>query len=164
MRLVSVTSVAIAAWIALGGLASGRPAVPGPTSAGPPPAWVETRAGDRWLAFSSYCWTRRGASGGGTGLCVDYRAPQNRRDLPTIRLRAGELARFHLGFKPRSVSLNIGRRSIPLSNVAAPSWRVIGAGGPALLFATSARGDASYAARLVVRGARPVGPPAKPPP
>ena len=77
-------------------------------------------------------------------------------------MRTGELARFHLGFRPRSVSLNIGRRSIPLSNAAAPSWRVIGAGGPALLFATSARGDASYAARLVVRGARPVGPPAKP--
>ncbi|MDX6647779.1 MAG: hypothetical protein QOK40_3506 [Miltoncostaeaceae bacterium] len=162
MRLVGGTSVAIAAWIALGGLAGGRPIAPAPTSAGPPPAWVQTRAGDRWLAFSSYCWTRRGASGAGTGLCVDFMAPQHRRDLPTIRLRAGELVRFHLGFKPHSVSLNIGRRSVPLSNVAAPSWRVIGAGGAALLFATSARGDASYAARLVVRGARPIGLPAKP--
>jgi hypothetical protein len=164
MRLVGATAVAIAAWVLLAAPARGRPAGPAPTSAGPPPAWIETAAGDRWLAFSSFCWSRRGRGGTGTGLCVDYIPPPRRRDLPVIRLRAGELARFHLGFRPRSVSLNIGRRSIPLSSVAAPSWRVIGPAGPALLYATSARGDASYAARLVVRGSPPVGPPAKPVP
>ena len=121
MRLVGRMSAASAAWLALGAVALGRPPRPPPTPAGPPPAWVGTAAGDRWLAYSSFCWSRAGGRGAGTGLCVDYAAPPRRRDLPTIRLRTGELVRFHLGFRPRSVSLNIGRRSIPLSNAAAPS-------------------------------------------
>jgi hypothetical protein len=163
MRIAGWTAVAASAWLALGAAALARPPGPAPDSVGPPPAWIGTAAGDRWLAFSSYCWSRRpGAGAPATGRCVDLIAPQHRRDLPTIRLRAGELVRFHLGFRPRSVSLNIGRRSFPLSNVAAPSWRVRGPGGVGLLFATHPRGDASYAARLVVRGWRRPGPPVKP--
>jgi hypothetical protein len=162
MRLAAWTSAAAAAWLALAAAATARPPGPAPDSGGPPAAWIETRSGDRWLAFSSYCWTRRPGPGApATGRCVDLIPPQRRRDLPTIRLRAGELVRFHLGFRPRSVSLNFGRRSFPLSNVAAPSWRVAGPGGVGLLFATHARGDASYAARVVVRGWRPAGPPVK---
>src|SRR5918911_2296530 len=107
MRRVGWPAVALAAWLVpAGGVA--RPAGRAPGSGGPPAAWVETRAGDRWLAFSSFCWSGPGAGGAATGRCVDYVAPQRRRDLPTIVLRTGELARFHLGFRPRSVSLNIG--------------------------------------------------------
>jgi hypothetical protein len=123
--------------------AAARPA--GPTPGGgtlsPPASWVDTAGGDRWLAFSTSCWTRG---------CIDYIPPEMRRDLPRIAVRPGERVVFHLGFTPRSLSLRVGRRSYPLPASAAPSWRVRG-GGLVVLQAFGRRGDAGYVARFLIR-------------
>lgn len=127
--------------------ADARPGPPAPEHAAvsPPPAWIETEHGDAWLAFSTYCWTR-----GGTGICVDYINPASRTDLPRVRVRRGEVVRIHLGVVPVDVTVSIGSRP-----VTAPRSRIleIRVTRPGLLVVTllHARGDASYAARLVAR-------------
>ncbi|MGH7960567.1 MAG: hypothetical protein ACRERD_01920, partial [Candidatus Binatia bacterium] len=77
-----------------------RPVEPPPTVENvvdvPPPAWVDAESGSHWLAYSTYCWR---------STCVDYVAPGDRDDLPTIRVRQGEMIRFHLEFRPREAVL-----------------------------------------------------------
>jgi hypothetical protein len=109
-------------------------------SLSPPASWVDTAGADRWLAFSTSCWTRG---------CIDYIPPERRTDLPRILVRPGERVVFHLGFTPRSLSLRVGRRSYTLPPSAAASWRVRG-GGVIALQAFGGRGDAGYVARFVV--------------
>ena len=139
-----VLALTAAACLGAVSTAAARPAGPMPRGAlSPPAAWVGTAAADRWLAFSTSCWTRG---------CVDYIPPERRRDLPRIVVRPGERIVFHLGFTPRSLSLRVGRRSYALPASAAPSWRVRG-GGVVALQAFGPRGDASYVARFIVRPA-----------
>ncbi|MDX6644704.1 MAG: hypothetical protein QOK40_431 [Miltoncostaeaceae bacterium] len=123
--------------------AAARPVAPAPRggSLSPPAAWVETAGGDRWLAFSTSCWTRG---------CIDYISPEMRRDLPRIGVRPGERVVFHLGLEPRALTLRVGRRSYALPASGAPSWRVRG-GGVVVLQAFAPRGDAAYVARFIIR-------------
>ena len=126
-----------------------RPPAPPSNAAGPPPAWVETRGGDRWLAFSTYCWTT---------VCADYIPPWDRDDLPGIALRRGEVVRFHLRYQPRRVTLRFfsagGANSTHAFRLApgrVVEWRVRGRGGIALLETFASKGDAGFVARLRIR-------------
>jgi len=136
--------IALTAAACLGGVsaAAARPMAPAPSrgSLSPPLSWVDTAGADRWLAFSTSCWTRG---------CIDYIPPERRTDLPRIVVRRGERVVFRLGFTPRSLSLRVGRRSYPLPASAAASWRAR-AGGVLALRAFGGRGDASYVARFVI--------------
>jgi len=125
--------------------AATSPAVPKPpppkvsgAASSPPPAWIETTAGDRWLAFGSYCWKT---------LCADFIPPEMRPELPRITLRRGETVRFHVGFAPRSLTLGVGGKTFKLAARRVSSWRAV-RGGLATLHARAASGSASYVARL----------------
>jgi hypothetical protein len=134
--LLSLALIAIGAPLA-------RALPPGPPpkrGGGPPPAWLEKPGTDRWLAYSSFCWTR---------MCADFVAPQLRTDLPRIRLARGATARFHLGFRPTSLTLaRSGGRSWRLPPTRVVAWRAAGP-GVYLLQAGVVGGDASYAFRVV---------------
>jgi hypothetical protein len=117
------------------------PKVPGVRSQ-PPPAWIETRGGDRWLAFSNYCWTT---------TCIDSRPFDQRRDIPRIPVARGELVRFHLGFRPTKLSLEVGSRTYPLKAARTASWRVRGKSGFVVLHSDKSGFNADYAAFLRVR-------------
>jgi hypothetical protein len=146
MRRSGTLALAAAVCLATAATAAARPPAPAPDrgSLSPPRAWVATPAGDRWLAFSTSCWT--------TG-CIDYVNPEMRRDLPRIAVRRGEVIRFHLGFAPRSLSLRVGTRTYTLRAGRTAAWRVRGRGGVLLLQAFGGKGDAGYVARLVIRAA-----------
>jgi len=126
-------------------VALGVPRPPAPKVSGaataPPPAWIETARGDRWLAFSSFCWKT---------TCVDFIPPAMRPELPRIALRRGETVRFHLAFRPTSLRLLVGNRAFKLAARRVVAWRVSG-GGLAVLEARAAQGSTSYAARLSAR-------------
>jgi hypothetical protein len=115
------------------------PTVPGVRSA-PPPAWIETRRGDRWLAFSSYCWTV---------TCIDSRPLEDRADIPRIVVTRGETVRFHLGFEPTKLSVKVGSVTYPLKAARVASWRARGTGKFSVVHATKGGFRAEYAARLV---------------
>jgi hypothetical protein len=117
------------------------PTVPGVNSA-PPPAWIETRAGDRWLAFFDYCWAR---------TCADSRPIEQRRDIPRLRVARGELVRFHLRFRPSSLRVEHGRKTYVLPAQRVAAWRVRGGTGYLKVTARAKPGRAEYAARVVVR-------------
>jgi hypothetical protein len=108
---------------------------------GPPPAWVRTARGERWLGYSSFCWAR---------ACVDYipsRCGESR--TPTLHLARREIVQFHLGFAPSEVAILRGRRAPPerLKAVRDPTWRVRDEGAFTLFArAKSPGGDASYIA------------------
>jgi hypothetical protein len=128
-------------------VAAGQPSDPPPKVAGvanpPPPAWVDLGSRDRWLAYSSFCWTT---------ACVDFIPPARRPDLPVLSSTHGSRLRFHLGFLPRSTSLalvdaNGTRRRWLLARARTPAWRAVTT-GVLILEARSARGSASYAFRL----------------
>lgn len=113
---------------------------------GPPPAWIETEGGSYWLAHASYCWRAQ---------CADYVGIADRDDVPTVRVRKGEVVRFHLGFDPRELSVSLEGSNV--SKTLAPGrvaeWTVPGSGG-VWLFAQAAPGqggaDASYVLKLAV--------------
>ena len=115
------------------------PSAPG-VNRRPPPAWVQTARGARWLGYSSFCWD---------GLCADYASPRcGDGHTPTLHLTRGEVIRFHLAFKPTESALSRGLRARTkrLELVRSPSWRVRAA-GPFTLFVRPKRGgDASYTA------------------
>jgi hypothetical protein len=117
------------------------PGQPPKRGGGPPPAWLEKPGADRWLAYSTYCWTT---------MCADYVAPQLRTDLPRVRLTRGTTVRFHLGFRPSSLTLaRIGGRSWRLPTTAVAGWQAAGPGVYLLEAVVRGGGDASYAFRLV---------------
>jgi hypothetical protein len=117
------------------------PKVPG-VRAAPPPAWIETRSGDRWLAFGSYCWSV---------TCVDARPVEQRTDVPRIEVARGEVVRFHLGFEPAELMLRLGSKTDRLKPGRVASWRARGPSGAADLTARAPSGSAGYVARLLVR-------------
>jgi hypothetical protein len=143
--------------IASGALLSVALAAP-PTKApkrpqgGPPPAWIETARGDKWLSFGTYCW--------GT-VCADMIAPRcsGLGRVVHIPVRRGEVTRIHLGFATTNASVI----SVPTSSKGAPRQRALGKGkvlrfkvdrfGPIAIFTAKKGGsDASYTACLVRAG------------
>ncbi len=135
--------------------ARSRPSKPAPHVRGakvsPPPAWIETASGSYWLAYSSYCWTR-----GRAAVCADFIPPPRRvKELPRIKHGPGESVRFHLGFKPNTVSIGFfvnGKLGRPTQLAARqdPAWRAT-VGGVLLLQARTRGSDASYAAVITFR-------------
>jgi hypothetical protein len=126
-----------------GGAAPKEPAptVPRVQSA-PPPAWIETSAGSRWLAFFSYCW-------GGT--CIDSRPVEQRTDVPTIEVVSNTEVRFHLDFAPSELALKLDSTEIALPKQKVASWRVTQGGLATLIARTESNFRAEYVARLVVK-------------
>jgi hypothetical protein len=110
--------------------------------AGPPPAWVETRAHSTWLAYGSYCWTT---------LCVDMIPPAKRKDIPALSVGPGATVRIHLSFVPHAANVVILRGAHPITLRLRPRrilvWRPR-ARGLALLDVRGARGSAGYLVRL----------------
>lgn len=117
----------------------------------PPPAWIEAASGNRRLALSTYCWRAER-----TEVCGDYAAPSCADErVPKITVRQGEGIRFHLGFKPRAVELQLATRKSAegaqyrLRPAKVTDWRASGERGLAALSAHSEPGlvpggDASY--------------------
>jgi hypothetical protein len=127
-----------------------RPAAPAPSAGrrGPPPAWIETRRGNRWLGYSSYCWTHSGLQRHTLGLCADFLAPKcSQKSVPKLRVDAGEQVRAHLGYTPTEASVEGARARLEGRVV---EWHVLG-GGPFLLLTKGTDGDASYTACGVLR-------------
>jgi hypothetical protein len=116
------------------------PTVPGVKSA-PPPAWIQTRSGDRWLAFSDFCWTF---------TCADSRPLAQRKDIPRIRVKRGEVVGFHLRFQPTKLAVELGAKTYPLKTERVVSWRVLGTSGFVTLHARKGGFRAEYVARLIV--------------
>jgi hypothetical protein len=152
MRVLYMAA-ALACSAALAAPAVARPGAPAPRSGptSPPPAWVESSGSERWLLFSSYCWTKKGARP--VASCVDFIPPTMRPDLPRIVLTAGERVRLNLGFRPTALSVTVGGRSYRLPASATAVWRVRAPGGVAMLSARGGGGGASYVARFVIRPA-----------
>jgi hypothetical protein len=146
----SVTTLGLVAVMLLGAACAAaktvKPKTPPPTVPGvrsaPPPAWIETRRGDRWLAFSSYCWTN---------TCIDSRPLEDRVDIPRIVVSRGERVHFHLDFDPTKLSVKVGTMTYPLAAERVASWRVRGTGTFAVVHAMKDGFRAEYAARLVFR-------------
>ena len=113
----------------------------GGAAAAPPPAWIETAGGDRWLAFGSFCWKT---------TCVDFIPPEMRPELPRLTVRRGQTARFHLGFSPRTLTLTVGTKTFRLAAKRVAAWRAVN-GGIVILNARGKEGSASYVARLRLR-------------
>jgi hypothetical protein len=137
--------MALALLAALAGYAlaapPGPPPKPGGVPGAPPPAWIESGTAQKWLAYSSYCWTNR---------CVDYVSPEMRKDLPVLRIRRGQAVTVHLGFVPSQLSVSQGEKTRRLVPRRTATWRP--AAGVASIFAVrKAGGDASYALRIKVR-------------
>ena len=135
--VVAACLLAVAAPVALALPPGQPPKAPG----GPPPAWLEKPGTDRWLAYSSFCWTT---------TCVDYLPPNARPDLPRLAVAAGTLVRFHLGFNPTSVELHrFGTsRMWRLAATRVSAWKVPSRG----IYVVAVRagpGSASYVFRIV---------------
>jgi hypothetical protein len=61
-----------------------------------PPAWIETRAGTRWLGYSSYCWNHPEGNAM-AHLCADFVAPKcSQRSVPSL-LRAKDADASYVG-------------------------------------------------------------------
>jgi hypothetical protein len=136
---------ALAALLIAAPVAASPPSAPPPKVSGagtaPPPAWVERAdAPSRWLAYGSFCWKT---------TCADFLPPQMRLDLPRAQVRVGSTVRFHLGFKPSKLRLELvgGARTWTLRPSRVSSWRVVRRGVVSLT-AHAPGGDASYAIRL----------------
>jgi hypothetical protein len=97
MRAVVVLLLALA-FVAAASAAPPGPPPHGPR-AGPPPAWIHTAHGDRWLAWSSYCWG---------GRCADYLPPSctGRFPAPRIAVRIGERVTIHLRYRAKGMSVS----------------------------------------------------------
>ncbi len=122
---------------ACGSSAAAPPATRSPASKnGPPAVWLETKAGKRWLGFSSFCWKQ-----GNSGLCADGAAPTcGMQGVPEVSVQSGETVRAHLGYAPAEASVDNGVAGLRGRTV---TWRVSEA-GPFLLFTKGEQGDASY--------------------
>ena len=136
---------ALAALLIAAPVAATPPTAPPPKVSGagtaPPPAWVELPdAPSRWLAYGSFCWKT---------TCADFLPPQMRPDLPRARVRVGSTVRFHLGFTPSRLRLELvgSARTWTLRPARVSSWRVARRGVVSLT-ARAPGGDASYVIRL----------------
>ena len=124
---------------ACGSSAASPPTTRSPASKnGPPAAWLETKAGNHWIGFSSFCWRK-----GNSGLCGDAAAPRcGLQGVPDVNVQSGETVRVHLGYAPTEASVDNGVAGLRGRTV---TWRVAKA-GPFLLFTKGEAGDASYVA------------------
>ncbi|MDX6502978.1 MAG: hypothetical protein QOE29_103 [Gaiellaceae bacterium] len=91
---------------------SAAPPIPPPKrpAAGPPPAWIHTASGDRWLGYSSYCW-----KAAQKGVCADYiqvGCTGRHRLRQPIPVRIGEVVTVHFGFRATQVGVSEGRKSV----------------------------------------------------
>jgi hypothetical protein len=145
--LAAAALASAAAALATPPRADARPPFPAPDhpDGAPPPAWIETARGQRWLAYSSYCWltpTR--------GLCADYVDPRRRTDLPRFVVERGEIVQIYLGFVPTEAFVTVRNRLVSTEASRVIDVRVR-EGGVLIVHLFGRRGDASYVARLVVR-------------
>jgi hypothetical protein len=145
LLVLSVLTPAAMAW-------SGRPVSPPPKPpnvVAPPPAWSETQSRSMWLAFGSYCWNAAGKA-----TCVDMIPPETMPGLPLLSIKRGATVRVHFGFRPRSVEVAVGTKTVKARLNAAKrlvSWRA-SRGGVAVVFTRpTVGGDASYVARIRLR-------------
>jgi len=141
MRLAFLFPLALVV-AACGSATAAQPSgkAPAAGSNGPPPAWIETKAGNRWLGFSSYCWSHRKGSGS-TGVCADMAVPKcSQRSVPNLSVESGERVRAHLGYKPEEASVEDVDTKLKGRIVV---WR-ISRPGPFLLFTRGRGGDATY--------------------
>jgi hypothetical protein len=128
------------------------PAPDGVMADGPPPAWIATSVGSRWLAYATYCWGRG---------CADYVAPRcGDPHVPDVHVQQGETVTFHLGFEPASATLAFfgkitegtgGPEEVRL-DPRTLAWTV-DRGGPVWLSTQADEGDAAYAGCLRVEPA-----------
>ena len=117
---------------------------PASARVGPPAAWIETKAGSRWLGFSSWCWTE-----GQTGGCLDAVAPAcSRPDVPNILVQSGETVRAHLGYTPTEASVEGADAQLEGRTV---SWRVEQRGPFTLFTRGEGSRDATYVGCAVIR-------------
>lgn len=127
----------------------GAPAGPAPSTGrgGPPPAWIETKAGNRWLGYSSYCWNRP-VGDKIEHACADFVPPKcSQRSVPSLSVGKGETVRAHLGFTPLEASVENAAATLHGRTV---EWRIERA-GPFLLFTRAKEADASYVGCGVLR-------------
>jgi len=112
---------------------------------GPPPAWIQTKAGSTWLGLSSYCWTQKWK-----GTCADAVAPQcGEPGVPDVRVQRGETVRAHLGYSATEAS--VGQASAPAElHGRTVSWRFAQAGA-FVLFTKRGSSDASYVGCATIR-------------
>jgi hypothetical protein len=114
---------------------------------GPPPAWIETKAGSRWLAYSSYCWGLKQGNAQAHG-CADMAAPKcSQESVPKLEVGAGEQVRAHLGYDAQEASVEHEATKLRGRTV---EWRVHRR-GTFLLFTKGRPGDASYTGCAVLR-------------
>jgi hypothetical protein len=118
---------------------------------GPPAAWVETSAGARWLAYSTFCWPDAG--------CADYAlaACSGPKRAPLLRVGDDEPIRFHLGFEPKRVLLHLyyggfvdGPLVQPLETSRTPTLHTVRAEKLLLTALAKAGGGEGYVACLRV--------------
>jgi hypothetical protein len=109
MRTLIVVAGLFAVSVSAVSAAPGEPPPKRPM-AGPPPAWVHTAAGDRWLGYSSYCW-----KAAHKGVCADYiqvGCAGRKRLRHPVPARVGELVTVHLGFAATGVGVTEGRKPV----------------------------------------------------
>jgi hypothetical protein len=142
MRFALLVTLALVLTACGASMRAVRPTQPTPAIGreGPPPAWIETRSGSRWLGYSSYCW--RHSEGSTTaGMCADSApAKCGAAGVPWIPLRARQEVRAHLGYTPNEVSVEHAAATLHGRVV---EWRIAQA-GPFLLFTKGEGVDASY--------------------
>lgn len=143
MSRIAVVTAALL--VALAGHAVASPPPPPPKVAGvadaPPPAWIESGAVQKWLAYSSYCWRT---------ACVDFVPPSMRKDIPVLTVKRRRLVKIHLRFTPAELSVSQGTKTTRLAPARVASWRP--SAGLATVFARPrAGGDASYVIRIKLR-------------
>jgi hypothetical protein len=145
MRAAAVLLLALAFVAAASAAPPGRP--PKGPSSGPPAAWIHTAHGDRWLAWSSYCWG---------GRCADYVPPSctGRFPAPRVAVRVGERVTIHLRFRAKDIS--VGERGAPARGTATATTITVPVRRLGVLTVGARRagalgGDALYAACLVKR-------------
>ena len=118
---------------------------------GPPAAWAETKRDSTWLAYSSYCWSRRNHDGR-TALCVDMVPAESRHDLPILRVRLGETVRVHFAFTPTHAHVTTFE-ALRFTHVSVSPNRVVHwpvrKFGIVSIDVTAPAGQAAYLVRLV---------------
>lgn len=129
---------------ACGAAEAPRPPAAAPPEAavgGPPRAWIETKAGSRWLGFSTYCWPRH-TTKGEIGACADAIAPScDQPQVPKVPVEQGETVRAHLGFTPKEASV-LGREATLSGRVV--EWRIDSGGAFVLYARAEGAGDVTY--------------------
>jgi hypothetical protein len=115
-------------------------AAPGARDNGPPPAWIETKAGTLWLGFSSSCWSYP-LGNARAHTCADFIAPEcGHKGVPDVRVNRGDTVRAHLGFTPTEASVGSAEEKLEGRVLEWPIERA----GVFSLFAKKNGDDASY--------------------